>query len=158
MRADHMYRPQAAQRGCAGHHDHPGDDGGQPGCLQGDHARGDTDHVAEDNNAQRDPGERFRGGNGLSDACSGAALNELSISHSPIRPAAARQYTGQLVSSAIKGVRISDLHGAAGQRVRDPEDQPGCATGQRRPLLARAPRLAITNSHAATAMPAAVGQ
>jgi hypothetical protein len=62
-----------------------------------------------------------------SDACSGAALNELSINHSPIRPAAARQYTGQLVSSATKECASAICTVSAGQRVPDHPSQPHTA-------------------------------
>jgi MFS family permease len=135
--------PQRAEARRAGHQDHAGHDGREPGRLERQHGGGYADHVAEDQHAEKyagyglrrgDPRKRLVQRGGVERALQQPQADQARHDHAVGGPAGEQR---------DQRVRVHDLHGPAGERVRDAEDKPGADAGQQRSLLAGPPSAGV---------------
>jgi MFS family permease len=133
------HRPQRAEARRARDQDHPSHNGREPGRLERQHAGGDADHVAEDQHAEKYAGQGLRRGDPRKRVVQGGGVERAL--QQPQADQARHDYAvgGPAGEQRDERVRVHDLHGPAGERVRDAEDQPGADAGQQRSLVTRAP-------------------
>ena len=113
-----------------GHQDHTDEKGDQPAGFEQDETRGHADAVAEDDDAEDDPGHRLRGGDAWQGG--GQRRDVEGALHEP-QPGQGASY--QRVSGPSGQQRggvtcVDDLDRAPGEGIGDPEYQARVCSGQ----------------------------